>query len=308
MRHLITVTDLEPAEVQQIFAITEDLKAKFDEGLREPLLPGRVLALLFEKPSLRTRVSFEAAIAHLGGQSLWLGADTGFGSRESLADYGAVLSQYVDTIVVRAKRHQTVVQLAEHCDCAVINGLTDWAHPCQALADIYTLKELLGPLEGLKLAFVGDANNVCRSLLEACGLVGMRIAIAAPPAYQFDGEYLAELHKKLPDIEYQMTDDPAEAVDGAVAVYTDVWTSMGQEKEDAQRRQDFADYQVNAQLMSLAPDAYFMHCLPARRGEEVTADVIDGPQSVIVGQAANRLHVQKGILAWLLRRQARRET
>ncbi len=303
MRDLITVTDLSAGEIEQIFAITKDLKTKYTEGLREPLLPGRVMALLFEKPSLRTRVSFEAAMIHLGGQSLVLGADTGFGSRESIADFGTVLSQYVDTIVVRAKRHETVVELAQYCDCAVINGLTDFAHPCQALADLYTLKELVGPLDGLKLSFIGDANNVSRSLLEVCGLMGMRFVIASPNKYRFDAEYLGNIEKQLPDIEYHVTDDPAEAIDGAAAVYTDVWTSMGQETEDAKRRQDFAGYQVTEKLMAHAPDAYFMHCLPARRGEEVTAEVIDGPQSVIVQQAANRLHVQKGILAWLLGRQ-----
>src|SRR5258708_3356598 len=244
MRHLITVTDLSTTEIERIFAITEDLKTKFTQGLREPLLPGRVMALLFEKPSLRTRVSFEAGMINLGGQSLLLGDDTGLGSRESVADFARVLSQYVDAIVVRAKRHETVVELAKYCDCSVINGLTDWAHPCQALADLYTLQELVGSLDGRKLAFIGDANNVSRSLLEGCGLMGMRFVIASPEAYRFEPEYLSELEELLPDLEYQVTDDPTEAIDGAAAVYTDVWTSMGQETEDAKRRKDFARFQV----------------------------------------------------------------
>lgn len=304
MRHLITVTDLSTAEIERIFAITEDLKTKFTQGLREPLLPGRVMALLFEKPSLRTRVSFEAGMINLGGQSLLLGDDTGFGSRESVADFARVLSQYVDAIVVRAKKHETAVELAKYCDCSVINGLTDYAHPCQALADLYTLKELVGPLAGHTLAFIGDANNVSRSLLEGCGLLGMRFVMATPKAYRFDAAYLKQIKKQIPALDYHVTDDPVEAVRGALAVYTDVWASMGQEDESAKRRSDFAAYQVNARLMAEAPDAYFMHCLPAHRGEEVTDEVMDGPQSIVVAEAANRMHVQKGILAWLLGRQA----
>jgi ornithine carbamoyltransferase len=304
MRHLISVTDLSAGEIERIFAITEDLKTKYVQGLREPLLPGRVMALLFEKPSMRTRVSFEAGMINLGGQSLLLGNDTGFGSRESIADFGRVLSQYVDTIVVRAKLHETVVELANYCTCSVINGLTDFAHPCQALADLYTLKELVGSLNGHTLAFIGDSNNVSRSLLEGCGLLGMRFVVATPAGYRFDAAYLRQVTKQIPHLDFQVTDDPAEAVRGAIAVYTDVWASMGQETESTKRRRDFADYQVNAALMAEVPDAYFMHCLPAHRGEEVTDEVIDGPQSVVVQQAANRLHVQKGILAWLLGRQA----
>lgn len=302
MRHFITVTDLSASEIEQVFAITEDLKSKYAQGLREPLLPGRVMALLFEKPSLRTRVSFETAMIHLGGGSLFLGDDAGFGARESMADFGRALSQYVDVIVVRAKRHATVVELSEYCTCSVINGLTDHSHPCQALADLYTLRELVGPLAGHTLAYIGDANNVARSLLEGCALLGMRLVMATPDAYRFNDEVLDELSAALPKLKIETTDDPAAAVRGATAVYTDVWTSMGQESESQRRRRHFANYQVNASLMAHAPGAYFMHCLPAHRGEEVTDEVIDGPQSVVVQQAGNRLHVQKGILAWLLSR------
>jgi ornithine carbamoyltransferase len=300
-RHLITLTDLSPAEIERIFSVTEDLKAKFAEGLREALLPGRVMALLFEKPSLRTRVSFEAGMGHLGGSTLFLGQEVGFGTREPIADFGRVLSQYVDAIVVRAYRHQTVVELAEHCTCPVINGLTDLAHPCQAMADLFTIRELVGPLSGHTLAWVGDGNNVARSLAQGCGKLGMRMVMATPEAYQFDDASLAQLKDEVPELELAVTTDPAEAVGDAVAVYTDVWASMGQEDEAETRRRAFAPYQVNAELMSHAQKgAVFMHCLPARRGEEVTDEVIDGPQSVVVQQAANRMHVQKGILAWML--------
>ena len=301
MRHLITLADLTAGEIERIFAITEDLKTKYAAGLREALLPGRVMALLFEKPSLRTRVSFEAGMINLGGSSLFLGEDTGFGQRECIADFGRVLSQYVDVIVVRAFKHQTAVDLGRYCTCSVINGLTDVAHPCQALADLFTLKELTGRLSGHTLAYVGDANNVARSLAEGCGRVGMRLTIASPKGYQFDEATLAGLKKSVPNLKLHVTTDPAEAVRGALAVYTDVWASMGQEAQAAERRRVFADYQINAALMAKAPSgAYFMHCLPAHRGEEVTDEVIDSPTSVVVQQAANRLHVQKGILAWIL--------
>jgi ornithine carbamoyltransferase len=302
MRHLITVTDLSSSEIEQVFAITEDLKSKYLQGLREPLLPGRVMALLFEKPSLRTRVSFETAMVHLGGGSLLLGDDAGFGARETIADFGRVLSQYVDTIVVRANRHARVVELADYCSCSVINGLTDHSHPCQALADLYTLRELVGDLSGHTLAFIGDANNVARSLIEGCALVGMRMVMATPQQYRFSDETLDELAAAVPDCNFEVTDDPVAAVRDATAVYTDVWTSMGQESEAQLRRKHFSGFQVNAELMKHAPRAFFMHCLPAHRGEEVTDEVIDGPQSVVVQQAGNRLHVQKGILAWLLSR------
>lgn len=300
-RHLITLADLTSAEIERIFAITEDLKTKLDEGLREPLLPGRVIAMLFEKPSLRTRVSFESGIIHLGGSALFLGEDVGFGHRESMADFGRVLSQYVDAIVVRAKRHEVVVNLAEYCSSPVINGLTDYAHPCQAMADLFTIHELAGPLTGHTLAWIGDGNNVARSLALGCGKTGMRFVMATPEPYRFDGAFAASLKREVPDLKMTVTTDLADAVRDAVAVYTDVWVSMGQEQEQERRRRDFQPYQVNAELMShTQKGAVFMHCLPARRGEEVTDEVIDGPQSMVVRQAANRMHVQKGILAWLL--------
>ena len=305
MRHLLTLSDLSAAEIQRIFSITEDLKSKFAQGLREPLLPGRMLALLFEKQSLRTRVSFESGMAHLGGNSLMLGDDAGFGKRESIADFARVLSEMVDVIVLRSKKHSTVVDFAEHSSCCVINGLTDFAHPCQALADLYTLREQRGNLAGLQLAWVGDGNNVARSLVEGCGHLGVRISVCTPPGYELDEPFLENARRAFPKLELTTTHDPKAAVRNAAAVYTDVWASMGQEAERDQRKRDFAEYQVNSQLMAAAPDnAMFLHCLPAHRGEEVTDEVIDGPNSVVVAQAANRMHVQKGILVWLLAAQA----
>lgn len=303
IKHLLTLGDLSAAEIERIFAIARDLKTRYEEGLREALLPGRVMGLLFEKPSLRTRVSFEAGMIHLGGSTVFLGEEAGWGSRESMADFGRVLSQYVDVLVVRAKSHQTVEELSRYCSCPVINGLTDYEHPCQILADLFTLRELVGRLPGHTLAFVGDSNNVARSLAVGCGKLGLRFAIASPKGYQFDETFLARLQDEVPRLEMLVTTDPAEAVKDATAVYTDVWASMGQEAEQAQRQRDFAAYQVNAALMKHArPDAYFMHCLPAHREEEVASEVIDSPHSVVIEQAANRLHVQKGILAWLLNR------
>ncbi|MCC7086498.1 MAG: ornithine carbamoyltransferase, partial [Pirellulales bacterium] len=222
--------------------------------------------------------------------------------RESIPDFARVLSQYVDGIVIRANRHQTVVDLAQHSTCPVINGLTDFAHPCQALADLYTLRELVGKLHGLTLAYIGDSNNMARSLVEGCGRLGMKINLATPKAYQFSKSEIDRFHQDIPQLQLKVTDDPSAAVRNAVAVYTDVWASMGQESEAAIRRCDFVNYQVNSQIMAQAPNGYFMHCLPAHRGEEVTDEVIDGPNSIVVQQAGNRLHVQKGILAWLLSR------
>ncbi|MFM8953674.1 MAG: ornithine carbamoyltransferase [Planctomycetaceae bacterium] len=301
MRHVIVPEDLSAAEIEAVFAVSRDLETKFTAGQRDALLPGRVLGLIFEKQSLRTRVSFEAAMAHLGGSSLFLGADTGFASsRESIADFGRVLSEYVDVIVCRSKAHDTIVRLAEVSSVPVINGLSDYCHPCQALADIYTLRQHVGRVAGLTLAFVGDGNNMARSLAVVCGLLGMKFVLAAPPAYQFDASFRRHLATIVPGAEIVETTDPVAAVKGAAVVYTDVWTSMGQEQERAKRLADLAAYQVNDQLMQHCPEALFMHCLPARRGEEVTDAVIDGPQSVVVEEAANRMHVQKGLLAWLL--------
>ncbi len=301
MRHLLTLSDVTTAEIQRIFAIAAELKAKLVRGQRPPLLAGQGMGLLFEKPSLRTRVSFEAGMAHLGGSSLFLGEDVGWGKREAMSDFARVLSDYVDVIVCRARAHAVVERLAAYASCPVINGLTDWAHPCQALADLFTLQELAGSLQDQKLAYIGDANNVARSLVQACARLGVVFAIASPRDYGFPDSFLARVREQAPDFEIMQTDDPVAAVKGATAIYTDVWASMGQEAEQAQRARDFAAYQVDEELVRQAdPQVRFLHCLPARRGEEVTDAVIDGPHSCVIQQAGNRLHLQKALLVWLL--------
>ena len=300
-RHVLTLLELSSEEIHEIFALSHDLKRDLAAGIREPILPGRVMAMLFEKQSLRTRVSFETAMAHLGGTTLFLGQDVGWGKRESAADFSQVLSSYVDLVVCRTTAHSRIEELAQYCTCPVINGLTDSAHPCQALADLFTLEEIHGPLAGKKLAFVGDSNNVARSLAVCCGKLGMEFAVASPAGYTFDTAFLAQLRQEVPELKLTQTAKPREAVRGAIGVYTDVWTSMGQEAESEQRKLAFKDYQVDVALMETAPEgAVFLHCLPAKRGEEVTADVIDGHYSAVIPQAANRMHVQKGLIAWLL--------
>ena len=301
MKHILTLFELSTADIERIFAISRDLKVKLARGTREPLLPGRVMAMIFEKQSLRTRVSFETAMGHLGGTSLFLGQDVGFGKRESAADFSQVLSQYVDVIVCRTNAHAKIEDLAKYATVPVINGLTDSAHPCQALTDLFTLEEIHGKLAGKRLAYVGDANNVAKSLAVCCGKLGVEFAIAAPPKYQFDDAFLAQLKHEVPQAKLVQTTRPADAVKGAAGVYTDVWVSMGQEAEETERKKELAPYQVNAALMKTAPaGARFLHCLPARRGEEVTDEVIDSEQSAVIPQAGNRMHVQKGLLAWLL--------
>jgi ornithine carbamoyltransferase len=298
---VLTLLELSAEEVHQIFALSHELKRDLAAGIRTPHFPGRVMAMLFEKQSLRTRVSFETAMAHLGGNTLFLGQDVGWGKRESTADFAQVLSSYVDIVVCRTNAHARIEELAKYCTCPVINGLTDSAHPCQALADLFTLEEIHGPLKGKRLAFVGDSNNVARSLAILCGKVGMELAVASPVGYTFDKRFLNDLKLDVPDLQLTQTQNPREAVRGAIGVYTDVWTSMGQEAESEQRKIAFKDYQVDVALMEAAPEgAVFLHCLPAKRGEEVTGDVIDGHYSAVIPQAANRMHVQKGLIAWLL--------
>ncbi len=231
---------------------------------------------------------------------MFVGQDVGWGKREAMADFGQVLSEFVDFVVCRSYSHQKLVELAQHCSCAVVNGLTDYCHPCQALADLYTVRESHG-LSGIQIAYVGDANNVARSLAIACGKLGIDLVVAAPEVHQFEADFLQQLDREVPQSKLVQTTDPREAVRGATVVYTDVWTSMGQEEEEQERLSAFADYQVNTKLMALAdPNALFLHCLPAKRGQEVTSEVIDGPRSGVIQQAANRMHAQKGLLAWLL--------
>jgi ornithine carbamoyltransferase len=288
--------------MQNLFTEAAHLKAAHQRRIPTPLLAGRVLALVFEKPSLRTRVSFQAGIAQLGASSLFLsGAEVGLGARESVADVARTVSQYVEGVILRTFSQQTIEDFALHATCPVINGLSDRYHPCQALADVFTVQELFGDLLGRTVAFVGDGNNVARSLAICCGRLGVNFVLAAPKEYQFDKGFLKLYQKEVSrDLPVQ-TEDPREAVRDADVIYTDVWTSMGQEAENDTRRKRFASYQVNAALLKQAPDhAYVLHCLPARRGEEITSDVLDGPRSVVFQQAGNRMHVQKALIKWLL--------
>ena len=301
MRHLITLDDVSVSELQRILELAGQMKAEYRSGVRKSYLAGKTIAMIFEKQSLRTRVSFEAGMTQLGGSSMFLGDDVGFGKRESIKDFGNVLSAMVDAIVFRAKSHESVVELARHCTCPVINALTDKAHPCQALADVMTVQERFGSLRGRKIAWVGDANNVAASLVQAGVKLGVDMVIASPEKYQFPQAVVRQITAADPNYTLRQLADPFEAVQHADAIYTDVWTSMGQEAEEAQRKIDFAGYQVNAKLLAAAKkDCIFLHCLPAKRGVEVTDEVMDSPQSAIVQQAENRMHAQKGLLVWLL--------
>ena len=302
MRHFLDLFDLTSEETCDLLAETARLKAAHRSGARTPVLLGRVLGLVFEKPSLRTRVSFQTAIAQLGGNSVFLtGHEAGLGSRESVPDFARVMSQYVDAVVLRTFSHDRVETFAAHSSCPVINGLSDYYHPCQALADLFTMREIFGDLTGRSLVFVGDGNNVARSLAICSAKLGVRFVLTSPKGYGFDKSFLETYSRHLPSSKIDQDGQPESAVRSADIVYTDVWASMGQESEHDDRVRTFASHQVNAKLLAHAPPhARVMHCLPAHRGEEITSDVLDGDRSVAILQAANRLHAQKALLQWLL--------
>jgi len=304
VRHFIDLFDITEAEAVQLLRRAIELKKDDRTGAsRPPLLAGRTLGLVFDKPSLRTRVSFEAAITQLGGNAIFLnGKDVGLGVRESVADFARVISQYVDALAVRTFSQTTIEQLGRHATIPIINALSDDAHPCQAMADLLTVREAFGRLDPtIRLVFVGDGNNVARSLAVASALFGVSFLLAAPPDYDFPAAFRARFASAFPGTPLVVEHDAARAVAGAQVVYTDVWASMGQEDEAALRQSVFAPYQVNADLFARAdPAAIFLHCLPAHRGEEVTDDVLDSDRSRIIPQAANRLHFQKALLDWLL--------
>jgi ornithine carbamoyltransferase len=302
MRHFLDLLDLSPEEVSHLLREAARGKKAHQRGKRTPALLGRVLGMVFEKPSLRTRVSFQSAMAQLGGTSIFLaGSDVGLGSRESVPDFARVMSQYVDAVVLRTFSHATVEAFAAQASCPVINGLSDYYHPCQALADLFTVAEVFGDVAGRTVVFVGDGNNMARSVAICCGKLGVRFILAAPEGYGFDEPFLQTYRRFVPGGELVQDGEPRHAVQSADVIYTDVWTSMGQEKERGQRRRKFAAYQVNAELLAQAPvHAKVMHCLPAHRGEEVTSDVLDSDRSVVFQQAGNRLHAQKALLQWLL--------
>lgn len=300
MRHFLDLLDLTTEELNGLLDDAARLKELHERSEDPPLLGGRVIGLVFEKPSLRTRVSFEAGIAQLGGKSVFMGgSEVGLGLRESVPDIARTISQYVDGVVLRTFSHAIIETFAAHAACPVINGLSDYSHPCQALGDLLTMQEIFGELKRRTVVFVGDGNNVARSLAIGCGKLGVRFILAAPAGYGFDDKFLKTYRQFAPKGELE-NGNPAKVVAQADVIYTDVWTSMGQETEREKRLESFAGYQVNGALLAKAPaHARVMHCLPAHRGEEVTSDVLDGERSIVFPQAANRMHAQKALLAWL---------
>ncbi|TKJ25966.1 MAG: ornithine carbamoyltransferase [Hadesarchaea archaeon B3_Hades] len=304
VKHLLSMQDLSPNEIEAILDKAEGLKEKLRRGEPHELLQGKTLGMIFEKPSLRTRVTFETGMTQLGGHAIYLApADIQLGKRESVPDAARNLSRWVDAVMARLFKHDIIVELARHSSVPVINGLTDLHHPCQTLGDLLTIREHKGKLRGLKLAWVGDGNNVCNSLLLGCTLVGMNISAVCPHGYEPDANVMTQAKKNAEKsgAKLELLTNPKKAVAGADVIYTDVWVSMGQEKEAKRRMRAFEGYQVNAQLLKLAkPNVIVMHCLPAHRGQEITDEVIDGPRSVVLDQAENRMHAQKALLVSLL--------
>lgn len=300
--NFISIHDLTLYQFSKILDISREIKDNPHRFRNK--LKGKILAMIFQKPSLRTRMTFEVGMLQLGGEAVYLSpSDIQIGSRETVYDMGKNLERWVEAIMIRTFAHQNVIDLAQACHIPVINALTDLLHPCQAMADFFTLKEKRGDLANFKLAFVGDGNNVCHSLLSAAAKAGSKMSVATPPGYEPDPEIRkqAEEDGKETGASFSFTNDPSEAVENADAVYTDTWASMGQEKEKEKRGEIFAPFQVNKSLMAKAKEGvFFMHCLPAHRGEEVTDDVIDSLQSLVYDQAENRLHVQKVIMLSLL--------
>jgi ornithine carbamoyltransferase len=302
---IITLSDLSTEEIKRILRLGAELKERWRRGGNEPLLDGKTLGMVFQKPSLRTRVSFEMGMSHLGGRAMYLSpSEVGLGRREAVQDVARVLSRYVDGVMARVFDHRDVEQLAHYSDVPVINGLSDRFHPCQALADMLTLIEKLGDLDGKKLAYAGDGNNVLRSLLLCAPRLGMDVTVATPQGYGLDSDSVSLASELASDAGGRITlqSDPQQAVRDADVIYTDAWASMGQEDEREERLAVFPPYQVNERLIDLAkPDVVVMHCLPAHRGEEITDVVIDGNHSIVYDQAENRLHAQKAVLLLLLK-------
>jgi len=303
MKHFLAVSDLTPGEVQDLLDLAGTLKRELAAGGNKPLLAGKVLAMIFQKPSLRTRVSFDMAMRHLGGDALYLSPnEVGLGKREAIADVARVMSGYVHALMARVFEHAHVTELAKWSTIPVINGLSDYNHPCQAMADALTIQERFGKGKRVKVAYVGDGNNVAVSLMHVSAKLGWEFAIASPEGYEIQDQALNMARSIAGNTGTKLAflRDPHEAVRGAHVIYTDTWTSMGQEEEAARRELVFPPYQVNQQLVSEADkDAIVLHCLPAHRNHELTDDVADGPHSMIFAQAHNRLHAQKAILARL---------
>ena len=302
MDNFLSINSCTCEQLLELLELSLELKQLYKSGRRDLCLAGKTLAMLFEKASLRTRISFQVAMTDLAGSSIYIKPEDigGVGKREPVKDTARVLSRYVHGIMARTFVHDTIVELAEYADVPVINALSDWSHPCQAMADILTIREHCGDLHGLKIAYIGDGNNVARSLVFACAKFGMKIVLASPEGYQLDPELIVRTNQNVPDTAGQIS-DPLGAVAEADIVYTDTWTSMGQETEKAKRAEDFKGFQVNAELMSHAPaEAKVMHCLPAHRGFEITDEVAESKNSLIFDQAENRLHFQRALLKKLL--------
>lgn len=304
MKDFIAIADFSAQELQKILDLALHLKTEWKDRGNQPLLKNKVLAMVFQKPSLRTRVSFDMAMRHLGGDALYLSPnEIGLGKRESIADVARVLSGYVDAIMARVFDHDHILQLAKWCDVPVINGLSDYNHPCQAMADILTILEKFESIKGLNVVYVGDGNNVTISLMHLCTKLGANFTTANPEGYDVQPEAveIARKFAKESGSQINLIRDPHQAVQNANVIYTDTWTSMGQEEETKQREEVFPPYQVNTNLLSKAnPNVIVMHCLPAHREQEITDEVADGPHSMIFPQAHNRLHAQKAILVHLL--------
>jgi ornithine carbamoyltransferase len=302
-RHFISIAQHSTEELLHILDVAKRLKAQLKEtGRNDPLLAGKTLAMIFEKPSLRTRTSFAVAMTQLGGNGLLLrDEEVGLGKREAVQDVARVLSGMVDGIMARTFSHDNLKLLAQHATVPVINALTDYSHPCQAMADLMTVQENFGSLEGRTMAYVGDGNNVARSLSVACGKFGMRFIVASPVNYSLPEDDMSRIMCQVPQMDFQTTQYPIEAVRDADVIYTDTWVSMGQEEEKATRIRDFDGYCIDEKLLAAAPKhAIVLHCLPAYRGLEITEAVLEGPQSRVFPQAENRLHFQKGLLAVLM--------
>jgi ornithine carbamoyltransferase len=303
MKHFISISEHSPEELRHTLDVAQKLKRQYkDAGRNEPLLAGKTLAMIFEKPSLRTRVSFAVAMTHLGGVGLLLrDEEVGLGTREAVQDVARVISRMCDGIMARVFDQETLTTLAKWSRVPVINGLSDLSHPCQAMADLMTIEEHFGSLDGRTVVYVGDGNNVARSLAVGCGKLGLRFVLASPPAYALEARDVDRIMAQVPEMDFEMVHDPAEAVRSADVIYTDTWVSMGQEAEKAQRIRDFVGFQIDEALLKHAPThAAVMHCLPAYRGLEISANVLESERSIVFEQAENRLHFQKGLLAVLM--------
>lgn len=303
MRHLITLHDLESSELLEIFALVQELKEKQKSGERPQLLQGNTMTQVFEKPSLRTRLSFESAMWELGGgASFFTCKEAGLDGRESIEDVARVIGGYSDVITLRTFSHELIEQFAKNSNASVINALSDLSHPCQALTDLFTMQEIAGDLSQQKLAYVGDGNNVAFSLANCCAKLGVPFVVSSPEGFELSSDFVTSLKANIPDAKLELESDPQKAVAEANVIYTDVWASMGQEAETEKRKKIFADYQVNSKLMTTAgSNCKFMHCLPAKRGLEVTDEVLDSRQSIVFQQAENRKHLAKGLLVWLMK-------